>query len=220
MQSKLVQLSVVVPGKSHNPTILNPDFLSMREIVPASWGWELSQAGSFTTPAGSQVVYANRVAIFVDQSRLQVMDSGEDLASSKALDIAKGYVRTLPHIPYSAVGINFQGIVETDRPKDYLKSRFLKTGPWETETHPVVGAGVRFLYSLPGDGELVLSLDAAQIEDPDLKPREVVLISGNSHRTCRGYPLAEKVLAYLDRFNDDLASYQKIVTDVFADTEN
>ncbi len=31
----LIQFSVVISGESHNPTILNPDFLASRNIVPS-----------------------------------------------------------------------------------------------------------------------------------------------------------------------------------------
>jgi hypothetical protein len=217
MQSRLVQLSVVIPAKSHNPTLLNPDFLSIRDIVPAAWGWELAKDAHFTTPAGSQVLYTNRVAVFVDQSRVQVIDNGEELTSSKIVDIARGYVTILPHIPYTAVGINFQSIVETNSPRDYLKSRFVKNGPWDTSAHPVIGAGVRFLYGLPGEGELLISLDAAQFDLADSKSSEVILINGNCHRSCHGYPSEQQALTHLARFNDDLTLYRSILADVLAE---
>jgi hypothetical protein len=89
MKIQLVQFSTVIVGKSHNPTLLNPDFLSIRRIVPDSWGWEVSPNLLFTTPAASQVVYASRVSITVDPSKLQVIDLGEDPATSKIVDIAK-----------------------------------------------------------------------------------------------------------------------------------
>jgi hypothetical protein len=44
----LIQFSVVISGETHNPTILNPDFLAVRNIVPSEWGWDTSQV--VTTP--------------------------------------------------------------------------------------------------------------------------------------------------------------------------
>src|SRR4051812_37800748 len=111
MAPQFVQFSTVVVGKSHNPTLLNPDFLAIREIVPSSWGWEVGP-NLFTTPAASQVVYSNAVSVFVDPTKLQVVDLANDPTTSKIVDIAKAYVKTLPHIRSVGVGINFQSVVE------------------------------------------------------------------------------------------------------------
>src|SRR2546428_392286 len=111
METHLIQFSVVVVGEAHNPTILNPDFLAIREIVPKEWGWEVLSP-AITTPPFAIVRYTNRVSITVEHGKLQVADLGvgDDPTGSKAAEIARRYVNTLPHVRYTAVGINFHSI--------------------------------------------------------------------------------------------------------------
>ena len=66
----LHSVSVVVTAQFHNPSILNPDFLASREIVPADW----KVAETLTTPPVSVVKYENGVEWSVDQSRLTVAE--------------------------------------------------------------------------------------------------------------------------------------------------
>jgi hypothetical protein len=119
----LAQFSVVVAGSSHNPTLLNPDFLQARGIVPEEWGWELSP-NPITTPPFSQVRYNNGVAISLEHSKLQVVDLsvGDDPTQSKAPKIAETFVATLPHVRYTGVGHNFMSLVEREDPAAELKT--------------------------------------------------------------------------------------------------
>lgn len=218
MKSQLLQTLVVVVGKSHNPTILNPDFLSIRGIVPEAWGWTVGE-NSFSTPATSQVTYDNRVTVIVDHSKLQIVDPAENPESSRIVEIAKAYVETLPHIRYAAVGINFQSFVETDSPSDYLRSRFVKPGPWDNEAHPLEGVGLRFVYGLPDGGRAVLSLDAGQVEGEgaEAKTREGIIIGSNFHRDCQGYPAEKQVLEHLSQYNHDWMLYQALRSDLLSE---
>ena len=75
MNLELLSFSVVVTGTAHNPSILNPDFLERREIVPKEWGWQVG-APPITTPPFSQVQYATGVTISVETGKLQVSDEG------------------------------------------------------------------------------------------------------------------------------------------------
>ena len=50
-------VSVVVTAEFHNPSILNPDFLVSREIIPADW--VVTEA--VTTPPVSVVRYNNGI---------------------------------------------------------------------------------------------------------------------------------------------------------------
>ena len=65
----LQQVSVVVTAEYHNPSILNPDFLVSREIVPGSW----NVIESLTTPAASVVRYDNGVHWVLDKQKLNVI---------------------------------------------------------------------------------------------------------------------------------------------------
>src|SRR5713101_6330983 len=74
MKTHLILFSVVIVGGDHNPTILNPDFLTIREIVPKEWGWEVADP-AITTPPFAIVRYTNGTSITVERNKLQVADS-------------------------------------------------------------------------------------------------------------------------------------------------
>ena len=54
----LHSVSVVVTAQFHNPSILNPDFLVSRQIVPEGW----AVAETLTTPPVSVVKYENGIS--------------------------------------------------------------------------------------------------------------------------------------------------------------
>ena len=99
-------VNVVVTARSHNPSILNPDFLKIRGIVPDNW--QVSE--TITSPAASVVRYTNGVNWEMDQSRLQV----SEIVGPEFKDVynihqpVKSYLNTLPHCPYQNLGLNFQ----------------------------------------------------------------------------------------------------------------
>ena len=119
---RLHNVSVVVTAEFHNPSILNPDFLVSRGIVPADW----SVAETLTTPPVSVVKYTNGIAWTVDQSRLTVTEkcgpAFRDHYESHALLTA--YLDKLPHVPYRGLGLNCEVSALQDDPKRWLVERF------------------------------------------------------------------------------------------------
>jgi hypothetical protein len=144
MKWRLVQFSSVVVGQTHNPTILNPDFLAVQGIVPKSWGWG-DPAETVTTPPLGLVRYNNGVNITVEQNKLQVTDPNveDGPEQSKAIDIATSYVTILPHVRYTAVGNNFQSVLPLPNAGEHMKHRFLKDGPWNTLPLNLDALGIR-----------------------------------------------------------------------------
>ena len=67
----LHSISVVVTAQSHNPSILNRDFLVLQEIVPESW--EVIEA--VTTPAVSLIRYKKGIQLVVDEEKLTVVEN-------------------------------------------------------------------------------------------------------------------------------------------------
>jgi len=220
MRPQLIQFSTVVAGKAHNPTILNPDFLALRNIVPEEWGWEVAE--TITIPPLARVQYKNGVTITVEQSKLQVSDLGttDDPTKTKAVEIATAYVNTLPHVRYTAAGINFHSFIKHDSPESFLKDRFLKSGPWDTNAHPVNATGFRLIYPLEG-GRISLSIDAGEAEtvsdEGEQSHRErvsAILVNANFQRDCEDYPANEQVTEHLKHMPTDWSAYQTMLKDV------
>jgi hypothetical protein len=215
VDAHLIQFSVVISGETHNPTILNPDFLAIRNIVPNEWGWEAIHV--VTTPALSVVGYANGLSLTVEPNKLQIIDAGVDdnPVNSRAAEIARRYVSTLPHVRYTAVGTNFLSAVELTDPETYVKNRFLKDGSWDSPSHPLSAVGLRLAYPLP-NGRLFLSLDVGQAERRDKGPgnlQSVVLVNANFHRECSEYPADKQIHAYLTEVAGDWTAYKKLLRD-------
>lgn len=212
MGATLVQVSTVVIGETHNPSILNPDFLASQGIVPKAWGWKL--ADTFTTPPLSLVRYENGVTVTVEVNKLQVVDPsvGDDPTSTRAASVAAEYVAALPHVRYTAVGINFQSIIKADSPEDVLKKRFLKPDSCDTPERPLHAAGYRLVYVLSDGARVTLSIDAGQAMKPEEgEPQSVILTRANFHRVCSEDPVAPEVARHLEALPNDWTTYQELL---------
>lgn len=216
MKSQLVQFSVVVVGDAHNPTILNPDFLASQRIVPKSWGWEVAE--TITTPPLAMVRYENGVNVTVEQNKIQVSGSNveDEQDRSKITEIAAAYVEILPHVRYTAVGNNFQGLISKPNPGDYLKERFLKTGEWTKSPSDLDAVGMRLSYPLVPVGRLVLAIDAAEAKLPANDDRqEVVVCNANFSRECGDHPASDKAVEHLNLAVRDWSTYEQAINSLF-----
>ena len=130
MEYRFSEFTIVVLATANNPSILNPDFLRINEIVDKAF----NPVESISTPPVSHVKYKEKVAITVDAERLTFVDADEDriLLGSPVPSIAEKYIEVLRHVPYKAVGINFNGYYDCSHvdPRQYILNKFIKKGPW------------------------------------------------------------------------------------------
>jgi hypothetical protein len=212
------EFSVVVVANDHNPTILNPDFLERQGIVQEGWGWKVT-GPVITTPPFATVSYDSGVTVSVESHRLQVIDTSAPGGpqSSKVVDITRKYVEVLPHVRYSAVDINFRSIVEHADANAFLKARFLKSGVWDSEAHPLQTVGLKLVYPLDG-GRIILGLDGGTVTqrlEEEIKQLSDILVHANFHRDCHDHPGNAQVIAHLGNAEKDWAAYQSILSDLF-----
>ena len=101
----LVELSVVLVATSNNPSIINRDFLIHNEIVGKDCPL---REDSLATPVFSQVAFEGGVTVRADPDRVMFIQSTSEVRLTNIIcaDMAERYVRTVPHVPYRAVGIN------------------------------------------------------------------------------------------------------------------
>ena len=218
MSGKLLQFSIVVLATDHNPTILNPDFLRLQEIVPADWGWDLASP-PITTPPFATVPYESGVSISVESNKLQVADNKvTEPSESKIVAMVKRYVEVVPHVRYTAVGINFRFAIELDDADAYLKAQFLKDGAWDSEENPMKSVGLKFVYPVT-TGRLVLSIDSGIVEtvvDERVHQKPVIIANANFHRDLdtTKLPTSEQVPNYLDEAPGDWDRFSRLVSDM------
>ena len=122
----LHSISVVVTAQSHNPSILNRDFLVLQEIVPESW--EVIEA--VTTPAVSLIRYKKGIQLVVDEEKLTVVENCKSSFQDEYLahTVVNAYLEKLPHVPYRSLGLNCRIAMRQEGPPDWLMASLLKIG--------------------------------------------------------------------------------------------
>jgi hypothetical protein len=218
-----LEFSIVVVGQDCNPTILNPDFLKYREIVPEGWGWSLAGA-AITTPAFAVVPYDSGVTVKVETGRFQVTDqrTSENVDQSKAIAIARSYVKVLPHVRYTGVGINFRRLVEMNEPDAFLKRQFLKPGPWDQVQFPLLGVNIKFVYPHE-NGQLNLSLEGSVVlrqQGQEATQTPGVLSHANYHRDCNDYPSDLIVLQHIEQAENDEKHFGVLLNELLRESLN
>lgn len=208
----ILNTSVVVLADAHNPSILHPSFLKAQAIVPAEW--ELADA-PVCTPAISVARFKNGIVFTVELPKFQVQDSTPNEASL-IWELATKYVSELPHVHYKAVGINVAGLVECEKPEQWIVERFIKSGPWnDDQVHPQA-VGMKFVYPVAG-ARLNLSCDAGTLRslDPTAPNKTALLINGNYHTDLKREGAFEGVKHALAKYHERVAHFVSLTQAVF-----
>lgn len=167
--------SVVILAKSHNPSIINRDFLAMHDIVPKEW----DVIETTVTPMLAVVQYANGIGLQEDEHRLQIVENCDlpfgEYASNRLRDLASSYVKILPHVPYSGLGFNYTVSVIRQDPSRWINERFLKFDPWDKEFHMMP----RFSVDM-SEATLNLSMHSQKVSRKG-SSQESVIVDCNLH---------------------------------------
>jgi hypothetical protein len=192
MKLEILNTSVVVLAKHHNPTILHPSFLASEGIVPSDW--EVAEP-PVSTPVFAMVKYKNGILFNVGENKFQVSQNDVEDEADKSLvpKLVCKYVQKLPHVKYQAVGINFKGFIERAEPELLIMARFLKPRIADLNgTHPEA-SGFRFVYRLD-DVRLRLSLDSGKVKrGGSEKEHNGILIDANYHMDLAGHKISKEI---------------------------
>jgi hypothetical protein len=179
---EILDVAVVIAAEAHNPTILNPSFLTAQKVVPA--GWKVDGEKVVCTPQFSAVQYERGVIFVAEPTRLQIMDKRPKGSGDKSIipDLAKRYVLRLPHVPYTAVGINFDAFIECAEAKRIMTQRFLKPGPWSQKPLAPEAVSLTLQYPLEDSASLSFTAEATDIRKVRTGTNHSgILIKGNYH---------------------------------------
>jgi hypothetical protein len=215
MMLKLLNFSIVVVAEHHNPTILNPDFLARNNIVPDEWSWNLRE-DCFSTPPLAQVKYENGVSLLCEQSKLQVVDGGESVDPAESLvdAIAVSYLRTLPHVRYMGLGVNFKAMLPCEHPSSALTDRFLKKGPWSSPEQQMEDMGLRLVFAID-HGRLRLSLDAGEIRSEEEQDAQTAILAGaNFHHDLSDDAAVDQVEQIVKQKSEYWERFQSMVSQI------
>ncbi len=215
---QLHQCSAVILADSHNPTILHPAFLSSQGIVPSEW--QTKDQETVCTLPFSRVSYTSGVAIVAEPTKLQVTDTEIQAGphESAAPTVAANYVGVLPHVNYTAVGINFDAFCEVADATAAIVGRFIKEGPWLADPLLPTAGGVRLRYPF-GEGRVSVSIDRADRRDDEGGSREGILLKINYHfdiAAAIAEESTEKVQAMLLRHGEFCDHYANLSSTLLA----
>lgn len=214
MNLEILNTSVVVLAKQHNPTILHPSFLVSEEIVPSDW--EVDEP-PVSTPVFAIVKYKNGIVFNVDENKFQVTDNQikDDFRKSQVSDLACKYAQKLPHVNYKAVGINFKGFVECAKPETIIIDRFLKPGVANFNSNRPKAFGLRIVYEL-ADARLRLSCDSGRVKRAENeKERNGILIDANYHMDLPGNDVREEIKEAILLFSEYCDNFVNVTGNVF-----
>lgn len=209
MNVSVLNTTIVVLAQEHNPTILHPSFLVSQGII--SKERKLIES-PLCTPAFALVKYDNGIVFNVETNRLQVADNKppEDVRNSEAPSLTTKYIEALPHVRYTAVGVNFTAVIEQDRPENFIIGRFLVSGPWNDETNKLGALGLRFVYQLPL-ATLTLSCDAGQFRRAsENEARKGIVIGGNYQNNLASEPALDDAKQAISRFPEYCDHFSQI----------
>ena len=205
MQIDLVGFSVVVVAQSNNPTILNPDFLWHNGIVSSNRALN-DDRPRFTTPMFSEVSFDEDLTVQADPERVTFAQTARGLAP-KDIDcpaIAKGYLKTVPHVPYTALGLNPRAVISSP-PFARLSKVLCAEGTWMTFAGTTPRFEIRARYQMT-DKRLTLTLQEG--------PNDALICQANFHRDVEEtnqQMRVNSVLSMLDCWQDDLEQFNAVV---------
>ncbi len=187
MKLEILNTSVTIVAEQHNPTILHPSFLQSQEIVPCDWKVDPSPGAVISSPVFATAKFANGFIFTVEEKKLQVIDS-QVISDEKSpvAELAFKYVKTLPYVQYQAIGINFNGFIESPDADRIIIEKFIKTGSCDYKSNHLDSLGLRLIYKL-SDARLRLACDSGKVaKQENEKEQQGILLSANYHADING----------------------------------
>jgi hypothetical protein len=180
-QHKFVVLStnIVVLARFHNPSILNPDFLRDRGIVPKSW----KETEVLTTMPLSRVAFQKQnITILAEPERFQVQHQivNDYPTQTPVCKIVKKFVQTLKHVNYTSLGLNWTIAHPKKNPDKWLVGRFIKTFKWGSKGSDFTDCDITLKFKTDKSINS-FALSSGKIIIPDEEPYDAVKVDANAH---------------------------------------
>lgn len=192
-QLQFGQLDIVVIAQKHNPSILNPDFLLRNKIVQEDWGWEADTNSTLSTPQFSQVSYTCGVSIQAVMERL-IFTSKSAVHFDAVCAVAVAYVNTLPHVSYTAFGINPTGHVlaaSAAEAVSFLLGKVMRGEAFRSFAGGPSGGECAYIFNLEGC-RLSLKITCGAV-GPKSERKPCMIFNGNFHRDLLGEDVDDRL---------------------------
>jgi hypothetical protein len=108
MKFSLEKSGIVLGAEAHNPSIISPHWLKANNLIN-------EEPEKFLHTVEVSMIELKDIHIFVDRDLMQITAKKDSNDVRKYLiDIIKGYIELLPHIPYKTLDLNFHWIVKLE----------------------------------------------------------------------------------------------------------
>ena len=209
----LGEVAVVLVAQSNNPSIINPDFLRHNEIVNADL---VLQGDPITSPLFSQVTFERGIVVNALPDRVSFQQTGDSLATGDILcpEIAKRYVEKVPHVPYSAIGINPKGYryLSAEVPEKVSNILIKSEDMSFKDVIPEVHLKTIYQYDTK---KIALDIAEATMQKNNESEIPIILFQANIHRdipsTLNQQDRIKTISDILASWKDDLSDFDALV---------
>ena len=211
----LTTISVVLVADSNNPTIINPDFLSSNNVLVE--GLQLREP-PITTPVYSQVIYQGGISVKAEPNRVifEQAETGTPLQSMNVVspEMAVRYVENVPHVPYSAIGINPVAIrYLNDGSKEKLSRSLSDGGTWTSFKDVIPEIQFKAIYSYE---KKKINLDIAEVKKREQDGTELfgLVFRANIHRDIKQTTQQGRISelkSIIKSWDDDLKDFYSLI---------
>ena len=209
----LVDLSIVLAANPIDPTIINQDFLRYNGIVDAGLG---TTEPPVSTPVFSQVIFENRLAVTADPNRVIFSHQGNPLSEDDCVSprAASRFLETVPHAPYSAIGINPKCFrLSVDGHSDRVADVLIDEGKWMSFRDVLPDVHLKATYSYK-ERRITLDVGGATRKDSDGSEAPGLLFQVNIHRgilETDQVRRAQEMSSIIAAWRDDLSDFKNLV---------
>ena len=209
----LTGMGIVIVGENHNPSILNPDFLWRNHIVPKDLNLS-DDIPPISSPLQSQCMFENGLHIVSEANRIIFLQSNPE-ESSSCHETARKYLKTVPLVRYTAIGINFAGLFPVPDGNQAVRN-MLRPGEWAQFEDTQPSPKISLTYPLAGRiVNLTVESNAPENEGN-------VLVRGNFHHDIQAeqnesYQVA---IAIAGDWESDLKHFKILVLNIIKGTKN
>ena len=213
LEVQLFEFSVVIVASNNNPSILNPDFLLNNGIIT---GLEPLRERSITTPMFSLAMFTGDVNVKAEPNRVIFEQTGTPLTVDRVIcaEIAKRYLKTVPHVPYSAIGINLKSYRTRSRDlPGAVVHTLIGSGTWMAHDSIVPTFGLKAIYQYP-DRKIIVDASEGEVKIGGLTSA-VDFFEANVHRDIKEQNQQMRIsslLSLLDTWQSDYSDFITIVS--------
>ena len=216
------EISLLVAAQDLTPTMMSQDFLKFSGIIPKDW--ELVQQ-PVLNPNFAQLNFKNGITITAQPRTITVSESlnRKNIADVQAATIVANYIRKLPHAEY--VGYSFSPKMLLPFPtspqsvRQYITENLLGQGSWKKIGKAPVQAGINLMYQLERC-QLSMSISEARLKQDRQQEILALLFSGSFNYNLVDRDKTNRLIKFLNHWQQDLTKFRTIVTDKFLTSTN